>query len=264
VAGHAGRNRLVTIPISHFCEKARWALDRARIPYVEERHVQGIHIVYALRAGGGRTVPVLVSGDGEAVPESAAIIRWADGRLDPADRLYPAGAEGIEATRIEAWLDAGLGPDGRLWMYEATLPVMDDLVPWIVDGTPRWERVALRSGSWAMAPFIRRYLGVSAANAAAARTQVDAVFDEVAGMLRDGRPYLCGDRFTAADLTFAALSAAVLIPAAYGSPLPPLEALPAAMAAEVQRRRGHAAGVFAARLYEQHRDQVVASARRSA
>ena len=25
--------RLITIPISHYCEKARWALERAEIPY---------------------------------------------------------------------------------------------------------------------------------------------------------------------------------------------------------------------------------------
>jgi glutathione S-transferase len=250
-------NRLVTIPISHFCEKARWALDRARIPYTEERHVQAIHVAYALRAGGGRTVPVLVCAGGDVVPESAAIVRWVDGRLDPADRLYPPGAEGMEAERIEGWLDAGLGPDGRLWMYESTLPAIGELTPWIVAGTPRWERLALRSGRRALDPFIRRYLGVSAQNAVAARGRVDAVFDEVAGMLGDGRSYLCGERFTAADLGFAALSAAVLVPADYGSPLPPLDALPAPMAAQVQRWRDHEAGAFAARLYARERHRVV-------
>ena len=28
--------RLLTIPISHYCEKGRWALERAEIDYVEE------------------------------------------------------------------------------------------------------------------------------------------------------------------------------------------------------------------------------------
>jgi glutathione S-transferase len=250
-------HRLITIPISHFCEKARWALDRAGIPYSEERHLQGIHIAYARRAGGGRTVPVLVSAGGEVLPESRMIVRWVDGHLDGGERLYPDGAEGAEAARIEAWLDAGLGPDGRLWMYELTLPVIGELTPWIVDGTPRWERSALRWGRRAVDPFIRRYLGVSAENAAAARMRVATVFDEVAGMLRDGRPYLCGDRFTTADLTFAALSGAVLVPEAYGSPLPPLDALPARMADEVKRLRDHEAGAFAARLYAEHRHRVV-------
>jgi glutathione S-transferase len=246
-------NRLITIPISHFCEKARWALDRAQLPYTEERHLQAIHVAYARRAGGGRTVPVLVSADGEVLGESAAILRWADRHTDPALRLYPAGAAGTEAARLEAWLDAGLGPDARLWMYESTLPVMDQLAPWILAGAPRWERRALRAGSWALDPFIRRYLGVSAQNAVTALGRVDAVFDEIARMLDDGRPYLCGARFTAADVAFGSLSAAVLVPEAYGSPLPPLDALPAPMAAQVRRLREHEAGRFAARLYDQDR-----------
>jgi glutathione S-transferase len=249
----AGGNRLITIPISHFCEKARWALDRAQLPYAEERHLQGIHVAYARRAGGGRTVPVLVSADGEVVGESAAILRWADRHVAPARRLYPDGAMGDEAARMEAWLDAGLGPDARLWMYEATLPVVKELRSWIAAGTPRWERRALRAGRWALDPFIRRYLGVSAPNASAALVRVDAVFDDVARRLADGRPYLCGARFTAADVAFGALSAAVLVPEAYGSPLPPLDALPAPMVAEVLRLRAHEAGRFAARLYAEDR-----------
>ena len=44
--------RLVTIPISHYCERARWALDRAGIVYREERHVQIVHRVASRRAGG--------------------------------------------------------------------------------------------------------------------------------------------------------------------------------------------------------------------
>ena len=80
--------RLVTIPISHFCEKARWALARAGVPYREERHVQGIHMLAARRAGGGSTVPVLVTDDG-VLGESADILAWADERTPAHERLYP-------------------------------------------------------------------------------------------------------------------------------------------------------------------------------
>ena len=73
--------------------------------------------------------------------------------------------------------------------------------------------------------------------------------------LADGRRHLVGDRFTAADLAFAALSAPVLLPAAYGSPLPPPEALPDVYAREVRRFRAHPAGAFALRLYEQERQR---------
>ncbi len=49
--------RLVTIPISHFCEEARWALDRAGVEYVEQPHLQLVHVIAARSVGGGRTVP---------------------------------------------------------------------------------------------------------------------------------------------------------------------------------------------------------------
>ena len=74
-------------------------------------------------------------------------MRWADCRLEAGRRLYPPGPDGAEAARIEAWLDGGLGPDARLWMYESTLPMLDEMLEWVVPGTPRWEQAALRSGT---------------------------------------------------------------------------------------------------------------------
>lgn len=51
--------RLVTIPISHYCEKARWALERAGIDYEERRHLQLFHYVPAILAAGGISAPAL-------------------------------------------------------------------------------------------------------------------------------------------------------------------------------------------------------------
>jgi glutathione S-transferase len=245
--------RLVTIPISHFCEKARWALDRAGIDYVEQPHLQFIHLIAARRAGGGRTVPVFVTAAGEVLAESADILRWTNGYLPPERRLYPDGELGAEAAALEARLDAGLGPDGRLWMYHETLPVIHEMGKWALAGIPRWERRAFRVAGPLVDPAIRRYLGIDAPAAAAAIGRVRRVFDEIAARLSDGRRFVCGERFTAADLTFAALAAPMLLPPQYGSPLPPPEAMPDVMAREVLRLRSHPAGVFADRLYEEER-----------
>jgi glutathione S-transferase len=245
--------RLVTIPISHFCEKARWALDRARIDYVEQPHLQLVHIVAARRAGGGRTVPVFVTDEGEVLDESTAILRWADQRVSVDRRLYPDTDLGTEAAATEAWLDRGLGPDGRLWLYHETLPVIRKLEPWALVGIPGWERLLFRTGGPAISFALRRFLHVDAPSAGAALKRVEAVFDEIAGRLSDGRRFLLGDRFTAADLTFASLAAPMLLPSGYGSPLPPPAAMPEPMARVVGRLRAHPAGAFADRLYAEER-----------
>ncbi len=237
--------RLITIPISHYCEKARWALERAGLPYREEPHLQAIHWAHVRRAGRGRTAPVLVTGD-EVLTESSDILRWVDARSDL--RLYPPGAAALEAR-----FDAELGPHGRRWMYHRIFARPDLVRAYGATGVPRWERAVLPLFLPLVERIIRRYLDVDDDTAAESRGRVRSVFDEVGERLGDGRRYLVGDSFTAADLTFAALAASVLVPSRYGVPLPPVEALPEPLAGEVRALREHPAGRFALRLYDQER-----------
>jgi glutathione S-transferase len=237
--------RLITIPISHYCEKARWALERAGLPYREEPHLQAIHWAHVWRAGRGRTAPVLVTEE-VVLTESADILRWVDARSEL--RLYPP-----EAAALEARFDDELGPHGRRWMYHRILARPDLVRAYGATGVPRWERAALPPFLPLVKRVINRYLDVDDVTAAESRERVRAVFDQVGARLADGRRYLVGDSFTAADLTFAALAASVLVPSRYGVPLPPVEGLPEPFASEVRAMREHPAGRFALRLYDQER-----------
>ena len=93
--------RLVTIPIGRYCEKARWALDRAGIAYREERHVQLVHRVAARRAGGSSTVPVLVT-NGGVLGESNEILVWVDERTQAGRHLFPAGSGSAARAEVDA------------------------------------------------------------------------------------------------------------------------------------------------------------------
>src|ERR1700742_3810278 len=79
---------LITIPISHYCEKARWALDWAGVDYEERGHLQGIHWIPAPRAGGRKTAPVLVWGD-RFFADSADIVEEASAKAPPDRSLFP-------------------------------------------------------------------------------------------------------------------------------------------------------------------------------
>ena len=79
------------------------------------------------------------------------------------------------------------------------------------------------------------------------------MFDAVAARLDDGRPYLAGERFTAADLTFSALAAPLVLPAEYGFGLPRPDELSGEAAEVVQEFRGHRAGEHALEMFARHR-----------
>jgi len=120
------------------------------------------------------------------------------------------------------------------------------------------EGAAFRVGYAGIRGLMRRGMQVNREGAARSRERVLGVFREVEERMADGRRYLTGDRFTAADLTFAALAAPAVLPREYGWPLPPFEALTQAMQSEVRHFRDTVAGELALRLYREERSHVLA------
>ncbi|HLK41516.1 MAG TPA: glutathione S-transferase family protein [Polyangiaceae bacterium] len=241
---------LLTIPFSHYCEKARWALDHAGVGYREEGHVPGFHYLATRRAGGRHTVPVLVLGGGHVLDDSPLIVRWADAQA-PADRkLLPAeGPQRDQTIALERAFDVDLGPHVRRYGYFHLLPERPLTEGLMREGTPGGERLALRAVYPFLARVMRRRMQIDAPRSAASRDQIRREFDAVGARLRDGRPYLTGDRFGAADLTFAALGGPLVGPSEAPQPIP----LPDALLADRAELRAHPAGEFILALYRDWR-----------
>ncbi len=251
--GKKTNNLLITIPISHYCEKARWALDRAGVGYHERAHVQAIHRFATLSAGGGLTAPVFVSPTG-VLANSADILTWADAQMPDDLALYPQAPDAAaEVRRLEADFDDRLGPHSRRWMYQHLRERRDLALRYGCLGIPRWERATLRYAYPAMIGTVARVLDVTPATAAASEIEVRSIFDSVAKRLADGRRHLYGERFTAADLTFAALAAPMLMPTNYGVPLPSPEEIPPYPASVVRELRDHPAGAYALAMFDTER-----------
>jgi glutathione S-transferase len=252
--------RLITVRFSHFCEKARWALDRAGLEYVEQSHVPILSWPFTFGAGGGRTVPVLVT-PGEVLSDSTDILRWIDGQpgVEP---LFPAGAVGDDAAALEAELDRRFGPATRRVAYQHIMSVPGGAEQLLASAGPRWQARLTPFLYPAMKQVLVRGMKLSPAAAERSRGKIDEVFADVARRLADGRRYLCGDRFTAADLTFASLAVPVIQPDYCRQFLPGLEA-PAALTSERDRLRATPAGRFALRMYEQERAPVERYTRRT-
>ncbi|MEO7329654.1 MAG: glutathione S-transferase family protein [Minicystis sp.] len=242
--------RLLTIPISHYCEKARWALDRAGIAYTEVRHLQIFHYLPVALAGGGVSVPVLTGAGPRALADSTHILQWVDAQAPGS--LYPKDpAQRAEVLRLEDYFDEALGPATRRVVYFHVLD-RPDLLRYNCAGVPAFEAAVIEVALPVAALFLRRRLHISAARNTLDLVRIRALFDEVA-RLGEGRRYLVGEAFSAADLTFACMAAAVLLPAEYGSPLPRLDEVPAGLRALAEELRAHPSGARALRLFREDR-----------
>ena len=240
--------KLITIPFSHYCEKARWALDRAGVAYEEDGHLPVFHYLATYRAGAKRTVPVLIDGT-TIVRDSTDIVAWADAKR-PGCLIPIAGAEDVLA--IEDDLDDHFGPHSRRWGYYYLLPV-PGAVKLITAGVPRWERAMLRASMPLAVAYLRRSMKIDAAGAERSRVKIDATFDRIEQVIGDGRRYIAGDRFTVADLTFAALAAPVLLPANHPRQAFDIDLFPEAARDQIRRWRDRPAGQFGMRLYADDR-----------
>lgn len=246
---------MVSIPVSPYCELARWTLDRLGIAYVEEAHAPVFHVWAARRHGGGGIVPVLDIGEG-SLTDARQVFEYYDARAPESLRLFPADpAESAEAKSVFDDMFDGLGVAVRAWAYAYMLPRRADTVRvWLV-GAPRLEQRLVPVAYPLIAALVRRNLRLRSDSIPTQRALIDASLGRIDERLSDGRRYLLGDRLTAPDLAFAALVAPAVLPDGYGGPLPTLDELPEQMRRDVDEIRATPAGAFAQRLYRDERPQ---------
>jgi glutathione S-transferase len=241
--------RLVTIPISHFGERARWALDHAGVDYDETHTLQFFSWIPARRIGGRKTLPVLVTERG-VLTDSADIVRWASARA--AAPLYPVSpAARREVEAFEDALAARYAVETRRVAYQMFFRCLDAFLPYNAGRAPPWQVASFRAARRPMRAFARGYLALGNEALGAAQDETDRTMDRIAERLRDGRRYVDGETLGAADIAFAAFSAAVLVPERYPVALPTLDEIPRDLANAIRARRRHPAGAFAMRLYDE-------------
>ena len=202
------------IEISHFSEKARWALDYKDVEHERRSPLPGAHIPVALWLTRGRhsTFPVL-SLEGRNIGDSTAVIAALEQRF-PEPALYPADPEQRRrALELEDFFDEEVGPNVRHLAFHE-----------MRNDPERLKVVAERSAPAALARFsgmtaayARTYTSVrwNSGDEEAAevdRVKIVAAFDRIEAELGSDE-YLVGNRFSVADLTAASLLYPIVLPA---------------------------------------------------
>src|SRR5215211_2173106 len=193
------------LKVSHYNEKARWALDYKQVPHVRRAAPAGRHQPIARRLTGGRTLPVLLL-DREAIGDSTRIIAALE-RRHPEPPLYPADPDDRRrALELEDFFDEELGPYSRLLAIHHLLPEARLFLGAFAPDLRGLVRVTTQVGF----PLLRRRITagfrIDDVGVAEAYGMVRAAGERFRAALQPSG-YLVGDRFTVADLTLAALVA---------------------------------------------------------
>lgn len=197
------------LEISHYNEKARWALDYKGVPHVRRAVTPGLQELRARRLRAGRTVPILQL-NGRAIGDSTKIIQEVE-RWWPEPSLYPSDPEQRRrALELEEYFDESCGPALRRVVFNDSLAEPEKFIGMLYGPDhPRLD--LLKTLGPLLAPVVKWRYEIQPDRVAQAREAVRAALDKVeAETGRSG--YLVGDSFTVADLTAASILAVLVAP----------------------------------------------------
>ena len=255
---------LLTIPFSHYNERARWAMQHHGVVAHERRYLPMLHFPAVRRAvptaqrradktGSALSTPVLLRGDGEILVDSNSIVHWVDqAHGTPETTLYPAEHRAnIEA--LEARLHDDLGRDTRFLVYWFLLDDRAAFGELVRHNVPWWQRAVFSVGAPAARAGMRKRFALTAPRYEKARARLEATVHELGERLGDDA-YFFGDRFTAADLTSASMLSIMLSPVPnYGAHLPTVGGPYGELRDQLAETR---LGRHTLRMFEQHRPSL--------
>ena len=248
--------KLYTFFVSHFSEKARWALDHEGIRYEEKVLVPGPHQLLTRRVARRTEVPLLqhegkyVQGSGAILDHIAAALGGS--RLTPMDPVQRAHTLDLEKT-----LDKVLGRGVQQVLYSVLLKDRATLIPLWSAGGPRWAPAFFALAFPAVASAVQRmYKTADTEGVARTKQRFVTTFDELDALLAK-QPYFGGDAPNRIDITVASLLAPVCQPPEHRVKWPPM---PAELASVDASLRGRATWNHVLRMYRDHRKPLPGSA----
>jgi glutathione S-transferase len=205
---------LYQFPISHYCEKVRWALDYKGLKYQLSNLLPGLHVKQTKKLALRSTVPILQH-DNKIIQGSNHIISYLDTEF-PENSLTPEDP-GLknQAMDWERYVDEEIGIHVRRCLYHILLEHPDIVIPFFAHDGPAYGKILLQTIYPVLKKRMRKKMDINDTTAQQSRKHLNMAIDQLDTHLQQ-HDYLVGDQFTRADLTAAALLAPFCMPIQYG------------------------------------------------
>ncbi len=205
---------LYQFPISHYCEKVRWALDYKGLEYRIVNLLPGAHIKMIKSIAPKTEVPVLQH-DETILQGSSQIVSYLD-HVFPSKPLTPSDpAQKQQTLEWETFVDEKIGPHTRIYFYYFLLDRPDIVIPILAQGQPRYKQWIFRLFFPMVRDRMRQFMHINERTADSSLENLKLAIDKLSTRLGTNQ-FLVSDQFTRADLAAAALLAPFRAPDKYG------------------------------------------------
>jgi glutathione S-transferase len=241
--------KLLEFPHSHYCEKARWALDLKQVPCEWVALLPGFHLRTVRRYAPKTSVPVLLT-DSEPIQCSSEIIDYLDEHY-PENRLTPHEPESQELCRqLEIELSVKLGEPIRTILYDRLLAYPDYIRFCFTHPMSPPKRFLFRLYYPMLKKLMHQAYVESEQRVAGAKETFFSSLDELESRI-SGNEYFLEGRFTRADLSVCAMLALLVLPPEFPVDWPEMPD------DEIRKLhsdyQNHPVCVWVRRMYELHR-----------
>lgn len=211
---------LYQFPISHYCEKVRWALDFKGISYEVVNLLPLWHVPRMMILSRQTQVPV-VTLDGNTLNGSSAIVAALEARFPASQPLLPLRESDIhESDLIEQRCDKVLGPHVRRACYFHILQDSAAAYQLLAEGQSLSGKVKLKASMPLVIAGMRKAMHIHRHGYLESLDRISETLEFLSQKLGRHR-YFSGNHLSAVDITVASLLAPLARPplTIYASPL---------------------------------------------
>ena len=203
---------LYIFAISHYCEKARWALDYLGIDY-ELRHVApGEHIQIAKKLGCPASAVPYLELENRAI-QGSADISWAESTRSANGKRLTPDVDIEQAVAIEKRIDDIAGVHvRRLYYSEALVEHPSTVRPIFTRYLPFLKKLPILLGWGKIRSIMKKRMDLCREQGDESQAITHTELLWIDELLADGRSYLVGNRFSRADIAVASLLSPLVLP----------------------------------------------------